>query len=200
MCNNSQACILISLFLLYVSHINVFLPSNSLSPPCLCVCVCVCLIPLSSLQLLTPTAEAAGNVSFSLSFPPSFALNACPGNYTAFLSFFFGFVSMSVYKSPISFYHSVTVSVLTTRGWSFSPRSPDRGVWEVHHLCTRHSNSTSLMDACLCLTVCNHICWEGRIRHGARNLERCPLSLTLRQKRRREDREGNKMQNIWRER
>lgn len=166
MCNNSQACILISLFLLYVSHINVFLPSNSLSPPCL-VCVCVCVWFLSHLfncsHLQRRQRVMSLSLSFSLSFPPSFALNACPGNYTAFLSFFFGFVSMSVYKSPISFYHSVTVSVLTTRGWSFSPRSPDRGVWEVPHLCTRHSNSTSLMDACLCLTVCNHICWEGRI-------------------------------------
>lgn len=102
--SNSQACILVSLFILCVSHINVFLPSNSLSSPCLCVCVCVyvCLIPFSSLQLLTPSAEAAGNVSLSLSLSFSlylflcltFILNARPGNYTAFLSFFFGFVSV----------------------------------------------------------------------------------------------------------
>lgn len=99
-------------------------------PRVLCVHVWMCVWFLSHLfncSHLQRRQRVILSLSFSLSLPPSFALNACPGDYTAFLSFFFGFVSMSVCKSPISFYHSVTVSLLTTRGWSFSPRSPDGG-------------------------------------------------------------------------
>ncbi len=128
MCNNSQACILISLFLRYVSHINVFLPSNSLSPPCLvcvCVCVSVCVSVCVCLRFLSHLfncshiqRRAAGNVSLSLFlslFHPLLLLMLVLA-ITQLSSLSFLDLSLSGYKSPISFYHSVTISVLTTRG------------------------------------------------------------------------------------